>query len=320
MARLNISVILCTYNRVELLDEVFENMEQLEVPVGITWELIVVDNNSSDSTRDVVMDYSRNARLPIRYIFEPQQGLSYARNRGVCEAHAPIVAFTDDDQFLDPQWLRALLRAFEQYDCAGVGGRVIATWDFPKPKWIEAPGMEKLIGGPIGFYDSGDVSRPYTCSGTDVPVGGNMAFRREVFEHCGQFRTDLGRTDKSLFSGEDSEFYRRLLDHGGKLIYCADAIVYHPVRPDRATKRYFRRWMWGSGRSRARMQPIVKQGGTLFGLPLWQYRSLMRMIVQYFRRKATLDPQRHAAELALIRQLGRIYEHLRKWYCHRQLV
>ena len=146
---MEISVIICTYNRAELLTKALASMEQLDVPTNVAWELLVVDNNSNDSTRDVVTDYAQRGKLPIRYLFEPQQGKMHAVNLGINEARGRIVAFTDDDVLFDSHWLDALLKAFEQYNCAGVGGRVIATWDFPKPKWLEAPGMEKGIGGPI---------------------------------------------------------------------------------------------------------------------------------------------------------------------------
>ena len=309
---MNVSIIICTYNRAGLLAQTLKSLEQLDVPTSVVWEVLVVDNNSSDSTRDVVTDYVQSGKLQVRYVFESRQGLGYARNRGINESKADILVFTDDDVLLDPHWLKILMETFERYDCAGVGGRIFAKWDFPKPGWLESPGMERYLRGPIVFHDLGDDPKMYDCSGMPMPVGANMAFRREVFERRGLFRADLGRTGKQLLASEDTEFCQRLLNHGEQLIYCANAIVYHPVEPHRVTKQYFRRWMWGCGRSLARMEFKANHGRTLFGVPFWQYRDLMQMVIQYLGYKLSLDARRRAFELKLIRSSGMLCEKMKQ--------
>ena len=308
-----VSIIICTYNRCESLKTTLESLLNVVVPENSTYEIIVVDNNSRDSTRDVATYYGQRGKLPIRYLFEPQQGKMYAVNRGINAAQGRIVVFTDDDVLFEPRWLKALLEAFEQYDCIGVGGKVVAKWDFPKPNWLADPSMEKIINGPIVSHDLGDVSRPYMLSGMRVPVGANMAFRREAFERCGLFSVDLDRKGKLLLGGGDSEFCERLLNNGEMLVYCGGAVIYHPVEPHRATKRYFRRWKWWAGRSAALMEAGNNPCKTLFGVPLWQYKALVQTAVEYLMQKISLNPGRHAAELRLIGRLGAIYEGLRQY-------
>ena len=309
---IDISVIICTYNRAESLSETLENLEQLDLPSSFSWEILVVDNNSNDSTSDVVTDRIRKGKLPIRYLFEPKQGKMYAANRGVRESRGRIIAFTDDDVLFETGWIRNLLEAFEEYDCVGVGGRVVASWHFSMPDWLTKPGMKELANLPIVSHDLGNVSKMYDRSGMPMPVGANLAFCRGVFEQWGWFRTDLDRTGRLILGGGDTEFCRRILDWGGKLMYCPSAIVYHPVEPHRVTKRYFRRWMWGGGRSIARMQSKIQPGKTLFGVPFWQYRELIQLAARYLKHKVSLNPRRHSDELPLIRQLGIIYEKMRQ--------
>ncbi len=312
---IHISVIICTYNRAGSLTKALASIEQLVIPANMEWELLVVDNNSSDSTRDVVEHYRQRDKLPIHYLFEPRQGKVHAANHGISKSRGSIVAFTDDDVLFDPQWLKALLDAFDRYDCAGVGGRVIALWDFPKPKWLGTPGMGKLInGGPIVSHSLGsNVPQAYERSGVPIPAGANMAFRRDVFGCWGRFRDDLGPIGRSGLKGEDNEFCQRLLDHGEMLIYCPDAVIYHPVESHRVTKKYLRRWMLSSGRSMARMEAVTHNSRLFLGIPLWQYKELSQIAIWYLVRKVSFNPKRHATELRLISLLGRIYEELKQF-------
>src|SRR6266540_2548384 len=123
-----ISAIICTYNRANSLQKTLKSLEDLVVPANLSWELIVVDNNSRDDTRAVVEGFARTARFPVRYVFAGRQGLCHARNTGITVARGEVMAFTDDDVTVDPCWLWHLKRTFDQCDCMGVAGRIVPVW------------------------------------------------------------------------------------------------------------------------------------------------------------------------------------------------
>ena len=193
---MNASVILCTYNRASTLSRALESLSDLDVPAGLDWEVLVVDNNSTDDTRAIVERVAAEARLPCRYVFEPQQGKSFALNAGIAQALGQVLVFTDDDVTFDRGWLRALLAAFDAPDCAGVGGQIVPVWPAPPPRWFSDTGPYRLLPAVVGyqFDTSGPVIRP--------PYGANSAYRRVMFDRYGQFRTDIGPRGRGMIRGE----------------------------------------------------------------------------------------------------------------------
>ena len=133
---MTITLILCTYNRCRSLAQALESAAALRLPKPIEWEVLVVDNNSSDQTRHVVEDFRRRYPGRFRYLFEPQQGLSYARNAGVRQAKGDILAFTDDDVTVEPTWLQNLTACLHDGEWAGAGGRTVLAHPFSPPKWL----------------------------------------------------------------------------------------------------------------------------------------------------------------------------------------
>ncbi len=240
---LNASVIVCTYNRCKSLAVTLESAANLVLSEDVKWEVVVVDNNSSDSTQDVVQRFGVRSPGRFRYVLEKNQGLSHARNRGIHEAQWQILAFTDDDVILDAWWLERLISALKVDLYAGAGGRILPDSTFDLPKWLSGETMR--LGGVLPFFDCG----PNLADLHQAPFGANMAYRRDAFEKYGYFRTDLGRKGKTLMSSEDAEFGRRLLSAGENLRYVPSAVVYHPVTEERMRKSYFQSWWFGLGRS-----------------------------------------------------------------------
>src|SRR5262249_46123062 len=156
------------------------------------------------------------------------QGKSFALNAGIAAARGNVLAFVDDDVLVDSNWVVQLAAPFIISDCAGVGGRVLPVWNSPQPEWLQLSGPYKLCSV-LAMFDLGDEDGILT----KPPLGTNMAFRREVFQQYGGFRTDLGPTIGSEIRGEDSEFYRRLVAGGEFLVYRPEAVVYHPVEKKR---------------------------------------------------------------------------------------
>lgn len=242
-----ISVVLCTYDRASTLKGTLESLRRLSVPAQLAWELVLVDNNSSDDTARVVARHRELAASDVRYVFEPEQGHSRARNRGIREARGSILAFTDDDVTVEPHWLEQIHETYERFDCLGVGGKIVPVWLCAKPAWLVGPGTDQLMKAIVSF-DQGDE----TCVLTTPPFGANMSFRKAAFDRYGLFRTDLGRTGRGLGGGEDTEFGRRLLRNGETLIYNPAALVHHPVAAERLTRHYWQRWYFAYGRISAR--------------------------------------------------------------------
>ena len=133
---MNITVILCTYNRCQSLPSALDSVTATLLPDSIEWEVLVVDNNSTDETRQVVEDFSRRWPDRFRYLFEPRPGKSNALNAGIREAAGDILAFMDDDVFVDPMWLQNLTANLHNGAWAGSGGRILPQWNCPPPRWL----------------------------------------------------------------------------------------------------------------------------------------------------------------------------------------
>jgi glycosyltransferase involved in cell wall biosynthesis len=291
-----ISVIVCTYNRSRSLKVTLASLQRMHVPADLTWELVVIDNNSSDDTEEVVRGYQRTAPFAVRYFFESTQGHSQARNRGIVEAKGVVLAFTDDDVIVDSHWLAELKQSYDRFDCLGVGGKIVPVWSSERPAWLREDGPYALMRAIVSFDPGEDASVLKT-----PPFGANMSFRRSAFEGYGLFRTDLGRRGARLMGTEDTEFGRRLLSGNERLIYNSRAIVHHPVQQERLTKRYFQRWYFEYGRA------SIRTGASPPGLV-----SLRDLTASLVRWATAIDPQqRFYYRLAAYRSLGRICESCR---------
>jgi len=299
----SLSVIICTYNRSTSLKTTLASLAQLDPPVGFRWELIVVDNNSKDDTAIVVRDFEKNSGLEVRYLFEAMQGLSHARNRGVREASGEIIVFTDDDVIVDKFWLTQLATAFQESGCMAAGGKTVPLWPKSKPRWFDEKHPQAFEGVFVQF-DLGD--RP--CEATRAPFGANMAFRKAAFLKYGLFRTDLGRCGELLMSWEDSEFFSRLMARSEKVYYVPDAIVYHPVAPERTQKSYAQSVFFHNGKSQFRVTEIPEGTIIYFGVPRYLLRKFVERFVAWILSFQT--KKRFRKKLLLYQTAGMIAESL----------
>ncbi len=254
-----LTVLVCTYNRAPFLRETLAALLRLHVPRSARTEILVVDNNSNDSTPEVIESAAAASPVPIRVLFEPRQGKSYALNRGLADARGDVIALTDDDVVPARDWLQRIVEAFSGEDISFVFGKVLPRWGATPPPELLAR-RAKEIWGPLAILDYGDEPISYTAQATGqrLPVGANLAFRRSVLESVGGWRTDLGKVDNSLISGEDHEIFFRLR-RGGLYagLYDPSNIVWHYVPPSRLTRRYFRRWFYWHGKTLARIAPDI---------------------------------------------------------------
>jgi glycosyltransferase involved in cell wall biosynthesis len=274
--QMNITVIVCTYNRSGLLQTALESIVASEIPAGIAWEILVADNNSNDGTRAMVEEFIRRHPGRLRYLFEPRQGKSNALNSAIAAAKGEVVAFADDDITVDSQWLYALTAPVMNGPWMGSGGRVLAQWKSTAPAWLERGSW--MLAGPLVHFD------PELKAGqlNETPVGTNMAVRKSLFARYGGFRTDLGPRPGDEIRNEDSEFARRLMRAGESLYYEPSAIVYHPIPENRLTKDYFLAWWFGKGRSEVRESGISSEvRWRVSGIPFSFLRRLIRWTVQW---------------------------------------
>ncbi len=281
---MNVTIILCTYNRCEILKKALESISELKLPTSVEWEVLIVDNNSTDQTRNVVQGYCCRFPGRFRYLFEPQQGKSFALNSGIREARGKILAFTDDDVTVHPAWLQNITAELRNGEWAGSGGRTCPEHSFSAPPWLELQGRYAL--GPLAIFDLGDQALELK----EPPFGNNMAFRREMFEKYAGFRIDLGPQPGSEIRSEDTEFGNRLLAAGERLRYEPSAVVYHAVPKNRIRKEYFLKWWFDKARADTREFGVPSETRWFVaGIPL---RTLRRLAMWTLRWMASFEPSR----------------------------
>jgi len=300
-----VTAIICTYNRAQTLAPTVVSLLAQKMPENVGWEILIVDNNSKDETRAVVEDFQKRFPRRVRYLFESKQGLSHARNAGIQNANGQIIAFIDDDETADPEWLVNLTSNLGSCEWAGAGGRVLPPDSFSRPKWLSS--NHSFIFGPISIFDRG-TAPTQLC---EPPFGANMAYRKDMFEKYGLFRTDLGRVGTNLISNEDTEFGRRLIAGGERLRYEPAALTFHPVEKSRMKKKYFLSWWFNKGRSDVREAGNSQGGKHILGGHLKLIRDI---VVETVRWGITSDPSdRFVCKLKIWAYAGQGYESWLQW-------
>src|SRR5260370_20743117 len=137
---MDLTVIICTWNRARSLAAGLRSLEASIVPNGLEWEVLVVDNNSKDDTRAVCESFIAKDPRRFRYLFHGTQGKTNALNAGIREASSEILALTDDDLIVAPHWVADIYYAFQEFDCAAVGGKIVPVWNCRNPSWIPCDG------------------------------------------------------------------------------------------------------------------------------------------------------------------------------------
>lgn len=243
------SVIVCTHNRAGRLVAALRSAIEQDTDAA-AFEIIIVDNASTDDTRDVA------ARLAdrVRYIQEPRLGLANARNTGWQNANSQIIAYLDDDAIAEPDWLRAILRVFDRPARPGcAGGPVHPIWEAPRPPWLADELLSALtvLAWPGGAHAITDLDKQWLA-------GANLAVRRDVLEQVGGFAPGLDRSGARLLSSGDVFLQKQIADLGHVVWYEPDIAVRHTVPASRLTRAWFRERYWAQGLSDAMMQ-ILEQ-------------------------------------------------------------
>ena len=303
---MRLDVIVPTYNRADLLKLTLESLLTAAVPSGLVVNVTVVDNNSKDGTKLLVQSFQERFGDRIRYHFETKQGRSHALNAGITATSGDLVGMIDDDEEIDPAWYQTVFDAFSSKPLDFIGGPYVPRWAIPVPEWLPPQ-----YGGVVGWVEGGDKEMPFDSDYPGILMGGNAVLKRSILEKVGLYATWLGRTDKRLLSGEDEDFYHRLLAADAKGMYLPNLIIYHHVPAERLTKKYFRSWCFWRGVSlglldRKRKLPCAY----LFGIPRWHYRKAAQGVVSKVTDLVVTpkDPaQAFASELGIWDCIGLLY-------------
>lgn len=271
-AGVDASIIVCTYNRATSLRETLAALRLQNTLPGRTWEVVIVDNNSRDDTRGVVEQFGRAWSL-LRYEFEPAQGLSHARNRGIAVARGDVLLFTDDDVLPEPDWLEQTLEGLTKYRADACGGYIAPIWEVPPPAWL----TERFYGF---LAIRTDRTEDYVVRNrSEAPFGANMAFRKAVFDRVGLFDTNRGRKGNVLAGGEEIDMFQRVLGAGLTAVFLAHSRVRHKVEAFRLTKRYLRRWRFQASMNLAATKG-VHGSRRLFNIPLYMFPQFLRALLR----------------------------------------
>jgi len=265
-----ISVIVCTYNRQEYLPDCLKHLAE-QTADKKDYEVIIIDNNSTDNTVNLTMDFIENyPEVNAIYHCEYNQGLTYARNRGVKEAKGEIISFIDDDAFVDKDFISEIQSYFDQHQkVSAIGGKILPVYEGKPPKW-----MSKYLLTLVSAIDMGNSPKKFKDS--KFPIGANMAFRSDMFNKYGLFNTDLGRKGTELEGGEEKEMFLRLRKGNEEIHYVPKVKVGHIIPEKRLTMEYIKGLGIGVGSSEKRrvaksglreilrkiVSEVIKLGGT----------------------------------------------------------
>jgi GT2 family glycosyltransferase len=331
-----VSVVISTFNRSEFLAASLEAFAVQRVSRSVVFDVTVVDNNSSDDTKAVVSRFASAIPGRYRYVFEPRQGVSHGRNAGISATRAPIVAFTDDDNVVDPDWIATLVSAFDRHpEVAAIGGRVLPEWPAPPPAWLD-----RRHWAPLAILDYGD--RCFYASSADPRclLTANLGVRRKVFSQLGHFSPDFPRC-------QDHEFQIRLWRAGARVLYAPELVVRARISPERLTRRYHQTWHTTHGvfMSLIRFEEIIDHQGRLlpapidaprlYGTPAFVYRAMgqeagqcalaalrfdrastadcadrVRYFVSYIRHNARTRPRPGGRQVPLSDPMGFVRAHV----------
>lgn len=289
---IRLSLIIATYNRAAQLVDTLRSVVAQEADPA-TWECVVVDNNSQDDTAARFAAFAAaHSGFRLRRVFEPRQGLSHARNRGIAESCGELVAIIDDDERIVPGFIGSYIAFFDaRPDASVAGGPIVAEYPSGRPVWMSR-WIERPIANPMDF---GREVRSFPAD--RIPGGGNMAFRRSVVDRFGAFDPALGRTGKRLIGGEETDFFDRLRRGGERIWYVPGAVMYHIIPPEKLTDAYFRRLCYNVGVSQ-RLQAGEKGRRSL------RLREACKWLVT-FALLFTMRPAQGRQLLRMRREIGR---------------
>ena len=278
-----ISIIVPTYNRVKDLSRLFDALVHQEDIHKNETEIIVVDNNSTDSTSEFITNASRDMPLPLVYLFEKKQGKTYALNTGIKCAKGEIIIFLDDDVIPEKKWFVSIADTFKNDHRVNMACGKILPLDMPSnlPSWCEWRRFRAVFGVTRYGEESRFLNECYS-----LPSGMNIAIRREALNSVGAFN------NKFCGRGEDTEFCFRAQQQSLRIYYIAAAILYHKIQLEKLTKEYFAEYFYTSGLARSQFQRRFQFCPSVFNIPIWLSKEILYAGYVFLRELFLRGPNR----------------------------
>ena len=280
---MKITIAVCTWNWADSLDRTLNAFLDLKIPRGIEPQFLVVNNNCTDHTDQVIEKYSK--KLPLTRLFESKQGLSHARNCAVDSAQGELVFFTDHDAIVDPNWVACYLDAANRWpEASYFGGRIIPLYEKNPPAWVKE--NISLLEGAVLIRDLGPDER--RLDQNELVFGANIAFRKTVLKKW-KFDANFGPAGKELILGDETMFINNLHKNGLYGVWVPASQVKHFVPQKRTSLGFVHRYFMAMGRTQVRVNGPL-EGKKIFGVP----RTLFRQWLQakskaYFLRVFRLE-------------------------------
>lgn len=250
---MKVSVAICTWNRARLLDQTLESISRLELPHRLDWEVVVVDNNSTEPAVPFVLaDWKK--KLPLRVVIEKEQGHSAARNCAIQHAQGEYIVWTDNDVLVSKNWLSSYLRAFREHPTAAfLGGPIQPIFESEQPHWISD--TWDICAPVYATRNLGD--QPLRLGLDRLPYGANFAVRADIQKKF-TYDTKWGRKSNAMVGEDEVSVLRRIVESGHSGIWVPDAKLEHFIPDDRATESYVGSYYFGQGFTNALKDKVTR--------------------------------------------------------------
>lgn len=279
-----ISILFATHNGTETLPRMFESLKQQDLPFRDSqWEIIVVDNNSSDGTSELINSYIPG--LPIKLISEPRQGKNCALNTGLKAVSGEYIVLTDDDIIAKPDWLSQYKKLFDKHEDIDIfGGKTL-------PNWPSEPSRSLLTSIPITVVYA--LTNPDTHKTGNIDpcklLGPNMAVRTKVFDLI-QFNENIGPSGTNYVMGSETDFLHRAKEADCAAYFSENVEVQHIIRENQMTDKWLQGRAYKAGRAlvhdKLRKGTLNKDVRLIGGRPVWALRRLVTLRMKWYSSKA----------------------------------
>lgn len=299
---MDISVVLATYKRSEILQRTLESFRHLEIG-PLRWDLWVVDNADDSATESVVKSWAK--AIPIKYLVESQAGKNNALNRAIDEVQGQLIVLTDDDIIATSDWLTQMWQGAQRWpEHVIFGGRILPFWpDGFKPLDLRNPYL-------VGAYAIANWSLPEREYSPEKVFGANMAVRRKIFDDGWRFNASIGPSQKTNYiMGSESEFVLRLEASGHKPVFLPEALVYHQIRPDQMSFKWLRGRAYRAGLGSASLCEMPSECKVVLRIPRYLIRRLVESYIKYLFFKFTRSSRKTEAGMRFYTYLGMVNGH-----------
>lgn len=266
-----VTVAICCYNAAEYLPKLFDQLVKQSCP--LSWEILVIDNNSTDNSETIINDFAKSSIVPIRMVKETQLGIPFARNRAISESwSSTFLAFIDSDELPDTNWLATAITSLQTQTADSVGGEIELDLSL-RPAWLSDSLLPFL--GQVNYGN-----HPFPIQDRSTPIwSGNIAYRLSLFAGTPPFDTRYTRKGKGIGGGSDGILFRQLLASGAMMLYEPEMRIKHIIPKEKLTRRYFLKLHFIAGKKSGLYELSNTQGTSIFGVPRYMFLLFIKKIL-----------------------------------------